>query len=91
MLCKNPLNRLTKVNQIKNHVWFQNFNWDELITLNMRSAYLPKMNKKKVSSNSLNKGMKFEEYVDKFYKEYEPKCEVDKDKHEEFEKWYANY
>ena len=35
--------------------------------------------------------MKFEEYVDKFYKEYEPKCEVDKDKHEEFEKWYANY
>ena len=91
MLCKNPLNRLTKVNQIKNHVWFQNFNWDELITLNMHSAYLPKMNKKKVSSNSLNQGMKFEEYVDKFYKEYEPKCEVDKDKHEEFEKWYANY
>ena len=35
--------------------------------------------------------MLFEEYVDKFYKEYEPKCEVDKDKHEEFEKWYANY
>ena len=91
MLCKNPLNRLTKVNQIKNHVWFQNFNWDELITLNMPSAYLPKMNKKKMSSNSLNQGMKFEEYVDKFYKEYEPKCEIDKDKHEEFEKWYTNY
>lgn len=27
MLAKNPLTRLFKLAQIKNHIWFQNFSW----------------------------------------------------------------
>ena len=95
MLCKNPVNRLTKVNQIKNHVWFQNFNWEELMTLNMPSAYIPRMDiNTQANNNSHLKGEKFIDYVNQYYKEYEPKKmneKVDKGRHEEFEKWYNNY
>lgn len=98
MLCKNPVNRLTKINQIKNHVWFQNFNWDELITLNMPSAYLPNKGKCSANNKALDetnlKGMKFCDYVNKYYKEYIPKSGfdlIDNNKIEEYENWYNNY
>ena len=43
MLEKNPLNRITTIDSIKKHIWFNGFNWEELISLNMNPPYLPKI------------------------------------------------
>lgn len=41
MLNKNHLSRYTKLGQISSHIWFQNFNWDDLISMNMEPAFIP--------------------------------------------------
>ena len=41
MLDKNPSNRLTNFYSIKSQPWFKDFNWDELINLNLKAPYLP--------------------------------------------------
>ena len=43
MLEKNPLNRITTIDSVKKHIWFNGFNWEELISLNMNPPYLPKI------------------------------------------------
>ena len=44
MLTKNPINRLSKFSEVKKHIWFNNFNWDDLMTLTMKAPYIPKLN-----------------------------------------------
>ena len=44
MLTKNPISRMSKLSQIKNHIWFSNFNWDDLMILKMKAPYIPKLN-----------------------------------------------
>lgn len=46
MLNKNHLSRYSKIGQINSHVWFQNFNWDDLISMNMEPAFIPQIEKK---------------------------------------------
>ena len=41
MLDKNPSYRLTNFYSIKTQPWFKDFNWDELINLNLKAPYLP--------------------------------------------------
>jgi len=41
MLEKQPLNRLSKFEAIRKHLWFNSFNWEELISLNMTPPYFP--------------------------------------------------
>ena len=43
MLEKNPLNRITTIDSVKKHIWFNGFKWEELISLNMSPPYLPKI------------------------------------------------
>ena len=47
MLNKNHLSRYSKLGQINSHIWFQNFNWDDLISMNMKPAFMPKLKKKR--------------------------------------------
>ena len=42
MLNKNKNERYCKFSQINSHIWFKDFNWEELLSLNMKPAYLPK-------------------------------------------------
>ncbi len=44
MLIKNPITRMSKFSQIKNNIWFSNFNWDDLMILKMKAPYIPKLN-----------------------------------------------
>ena len=44
MLTKNYIFRYTKLSQISCHIWFQNFNWEELISMNMKPAFFPEIN-----------------------------------------------
>ena len=50
MLSKNPIKRLSKLSQIKNHIWFNGFQWEDLISLNMNAPYKPIL-KKDVEDN----------------------------------------
>ena len=92
MLNKNPVKRLTKSERIKNHVWFQNFNWEQLIEMNMKAGYLPlgKEGKDEVMEPT---DQLFVDYVKKYYKEYEPRrgATIDKMKMTIFDKWYQDY
>ena len=35
---------MSKLSQIKNNIWFSNFNWDVLMILKMKAPYIPKLN-----------------------------------------------
>ena len=59
MLTKNPISRMSKLSQIKNHIWFSNFNWDDLMTLNMKAPFIPKLN----ISEEDDKHIIFDEYA----------------------------
>ena len=43
MLNKNQSQRFSKLEQIQSHIWFKDFSWDDLISLNLKPAYLPKL------------------------------------------------
>jgi len=43
MLSKNPLNRISKLADIRNNIFFKDFSWDNLITLNCEPAYKPEI------------------------------------------------
>ena len=43
MLNKNQTQRFCKLDQIQSHIWFKDFSWDDLISLNMKPAYIPKI------------------------------------------------
>ena len=92
MLTKSLSNRLTKINLIKNHVWFKNFDWDELLTMNMKPPYIIKQENKE-EKPCANCGMSFPEYADKFYKEYDDSEDepISEYKQKEFNKWFENY
>ena len=36
MLSKNQAQRFYKLEQIQSHIWFKDFSWDDLISLNMK-------------------------------------------------------
>lgn len=43
MLSKNPLNRIFKLADIRNNIFFKDFSWDNLINLNCEPAYKPEI------------------------------------------------
>ena len=92
MLNKNPVKRLTKVERIKNHVWFQNFNWEQLIEMNMKAGYLPLGEEKEEEVLQATDKL-FVDYAKVNYVEYEPKKDafIDKGKMALFDQWYENY
>ena len=52
MLSKNQTQRFYKLEQIQSHIWFKDFSWDDLISLNLEPAFVPKIdineNQKKI-------------------------------------------
>ena len=42
MLNKSQSNRITNLSQIKSNTWFNNFSWENLISLEMNVPYTPK-------------------------------------------------
>lgn len=43
MLNKNITDRYHKFDQIANHIWFKDFSFDDLLSLNVKPPYKPKM------------------------------------------------
>ena len=88
MLNKNKKERYCKFNQINSHIWFKDFNWEELLSLNMKPAYLPKNDDKIINYNEIP----YIEYT-KNLKDWEPTKEkyiTEKDKID-FDEWLENF
>ena len=60
MLTKNPLSRLCKFSQIKSHVWFSGFSWENLISLDTEVPHVPKMTNKEIDESKV---MPYSNYV----------------------------
>ena len=43
MLNKKPVQRLSKISQIKAHPWLKTFPWNNLFSLEIQSPYCPKI------------------------------------------------
>lgn len=89
MLNKNKALRSTKFEQISSHIWFKDFNWDELISLNMSPAFIPEIE----SNESKYEPKPYLEYL-KTLKEWEPEdknTEVKDSDKKEFEEWLKKF
>ena len=100
MLDKNPTYRLTNFYSIKNHAWFKDFKWDELINLNLKAPYLPKIPyssfdfDEQCKPNFVNEKQHFQKYVDYIKKrsiDYEIKEKIPKEKLVEFKRWFEKF
>ena len=89
MLNKNQSQRFSKLEQIQSHIWFKDFSWDDLISLNMKPAYLPT-----IESNEDKCETKPDlEYI-KSLKDWEPESgqqKLSKKNISEFEEWFKKF
>ena len=53
MLNKVNGNRYCKFEQISSHPWFKGFNWNDLISLDMKPSYIPKIENIKVKEKEI--------------------------------------
>ena len=89
MLNKNQAQRFCKLEQIKSHIWFKDFSWDDLISFNMKPAYIPKM------PNNENRCVT-KPYLDyiKSLKDWEPEDELPKltkKNISDFDEWFKKF
>jgi hypothetical protein len=59
---KNPINRLFRLTQIKNNIWFNDFDWEGLINMNLEPAY-----KIKISDNPIKDTTPFTQFMEVRY------------------------
>ena len=64
MLVKKVTTRMSKLNQIKTHIWFKDFNWEDLISLKMNPPYQPTL-----EVDKYDKTEGFVEFMEKHYEE----------------------
>ena len=91
MLGKNPVSRLYKLQKIKQHSYFQYFNWENLISMTLEVPHVPKLSK-----DDLTKSLPYLNHM-KTVKEWVPSKEtnvihqVDEKIAKEYEKWYQEF
>ena len=89
MLSKNQTQRFCKLEQIQSHIWFKEFSWDDLISLNMKPAFIPNI------ENNEDK-CETKPYLDyiKSLKDWEPENgqqKLSKKNIAEFEEWFKKF
>lgn len=95
MLNKSPINRLCKFSQIKNDPWFNNFSFEDLLSLNMKPPYIPILSLDSYSKSSKSNDSHSYAYINyiKTIKDYTlPKdFQIEKNKQTENDKWFKNF
>ena len=89
MLEKNQSKRLYKLDEISSHNWFRDFSFDDLISLNMKPAYIPKIE----SNENKCETKPYLDYI-KTLKDWEPENpqqKVSKKNISEFEEWLKKF
>ncbi len=89
MLNKNQAQRFCKLDQISGHIWFNDFSWDDLISLNMKPAYIPQIE----SNENKCEPKPYMDYI-KSLKDWEPpdkQQKLSKKNISEFEEWLKKF
>ena len=87
MLTKNPISRMSKFSQIKNHIWFNGFNWEDLISLNMEAPYKPSLKKDKEEKNDIL----FVDYIKSLGEEKANNSKIDPKTLAEYNNWWEKF
>ena len=88
MLTKNPINRLSKFSEVKKHIWFNNFNWDDLMTLTLKPPYLPKLNNNK----NIEENIPWNEYSKNLKEPPDNKnIQITSEAQKEFDEWFIKF
>jgi cGMP-dependent protein kinase len=88
MLTKNPMSRTSKLSQVKNHIWYKSFNWDDLPSLKMVAPYKPI-----IQDDVIKNTYPFIDYVTKNIPEYvaEKENELTLEQIKENNEWYKKF
>ena len=89
MLNKNQAQRFSTLEQISSHIWFKDFSWDDLISLNITPEYIPKIE----SNENKCEPKPYLNYI-KSLKDWEPedtKQKLSKKNISEFEEWLKKF
>lgn len=90
MLNKNHLSRYSKFGQISSHIWFQNFNWEDLISMNTQPAFVPQIQSKEDNGQQIP----YIDFIKTKNKEWVPPEDqqpVDKKAQDVFKEWLKNF
>jgi hypothetical protein len=89
MLNKNKSSRYYKFEQISNHIWFKDFNWDALLSLDMKPGYKPLLANKKDNYST----KPYINYIQslKELQKTKSKIQITEQDKIEFEEWIKNF
>lgn len=87
MLKKSPLNRLWKIQNIKEDPYFKDFDWNKLISLSLNPPYKLKLKADETNGNNLP----YLTFLRNITKQGEPKKKKQSVRGAEFEKWLKNF
>ena len=89
MLNKINGTRYCKFDQISSHPWFKGFNWNDLISLDMRPSYLPRMENKNTNENAIRPYM---DYINSL-EEWTPseKVVISPEDQKHFNEWFKKF
>lgn len=89
MLTKNAMSRMSKLSQVQSHIWFKDFNWDDLISLKMTPPYKPQL-----QVDDIKEPKPFVEYVEKNVTDWttdKDKMEIDEKNRKIYDDWFKKF
>ena len=89
MLNKNKEIRYSKFEQISGHIWFKDFDWDALISLDIVPEYLPKIDEKEDKIYSKKSYIDYIKSVPE-WENQEHKVKITEQYQKEFDEWLQN-
>ena len=92
MLLKSPLARLSNITQIKEHVYFNSFSFENLLNFAVTPPYKPKHDVDMEIAIDSDKPELYKEHIKQFkkYTPYKTK-QIDPKKQDEYNKWFDNF
>ena len=89
MLNKIMSTRYCKFEQISSHPWFKGFNWNDLISLDMKPSYIPIIEEKNINQQEIKPYL---EYINSLrdWKENE-KVIITPEQEKDFNKWFKDF
>lgn len=94
MLNKNKAGRFYKFEQISSHVWFKDFKWEELLSLNLEPEYLPDLQKDKDKEKLEFEERPYLDYINEGNINDEQKShkhKISDEEKKEFDEWIKNF
>ena len=89
MLNKNKNARYSRFEQVSGHVWFKDFEWEKLISLEISSEYLPRILSKEKMTGKKN----YVDYINNLseWEMKEHKLKISDEDKNMFEQWIKNF